>query len=775
MRDHMTERSYRRLGLFICFAALLGAPFFFYGSWKAFESNVNDPADWLPKEFEQTEVQKWFVARFDTDLILVANWPGCTTDDERLDRFKEGLLAAEVVEEGGESGKLFRHVFTGRETLQTLTSPPIELSRKEALKRMQGWQIGPDGETTCAVAVVTLTGYANRHFAVESVYRVGEEIGIPRDKLRMGGPTVDGVAIDKASNKWLLHLGCLSAACGIGIAWWCLRSLRHVAAVFCTAAFAWSVSLTEVYLTGENLDAVLVVMPGLVYVLTVSGAVHLTGYYCDAIREHGPTGGPLRALELGWLPCFLAAGTTALGLGSLMVSELVPIKKFGFFSAVGVMVGLVSLFLLWPALMQQWASRKTPAAPGGSTPGDGKDSRKAWWESWYQFSVRRRRLILVTLMLAFPLLGYGVFRIRTSINLQDVFWSKSKIIQDYEALESSIGPLLPVEVVLELPAFDRDDPQYRWEMLARLELVERLRRDIVDMPDVGGAIAVTTFIPKVSTTGGTMRSGRRGVVARKLVESRDQFVDLQYLYDDREDNKELWRITARVKALGEVDQASYLTDLKGRVEKFLANDEQAVQLGAETEVCGGVFLVAMAQEQLLKDLRNSFLVAFLLIAVTMMILLRRFTAGLLTMIPNVFPALLIFGVMGLLGIRVDIGAMMTASVAMGIAVDDTSHFLTWFRRGMIQGMSREQAIHFSYRQCATAMLETSLICGLGMLAFSLSSFVPVARFAWLMCTLLFAALAGDLIVLPAMLASPLGARFVPRKKHDAAEQTPVTA
>jgi predicted RND superfamily exporter protein len=128
--------------------------------------------------------------------------------------------------------------------------------------------------------------------------------------------------------------------------------------------------------------------------------------------------------------------------------------------------------------------------------------------------------------------------------------------------------------------------------------------------------------------------------------------------------------------------------------------------------------------------------------------------GLLAMIPNVFPLIVSFGTAGWFSLVLDMGAIMTASIALGIAVDDTAHFLTWFRRGQAAGRSRRRAIVWAYENCGTAMIHTSVICGLSLLVFVGSTFVPAARFGLLMCLLLLGALVGDLILLPALLAGP---------------------
>ena len=205
-----------------------------------------------------------------------------------------------------------------------------------------------------------------------------------------------------------------------------------------------------------------------------------------------------------------------------------------------------------------------------------------------------------------------------------------------------------------------------------------------------------------------------------------------------------------------------LTNQKKKFDNIMravANDA----LGVNVEYTGMVPLFHIAQRELLNGLFKSFVLAFLLIAVMMVIWFRNFASGLVSMLPNVFPAAVIFGWMGWTDRIVDIGSMMTASVAMGIAVDDTVHFLTWFRRGIASQMSRTEAVLYSYRRCALAMTQTTLIAGLGLVVFSLSSFQPVSQFGLLMFLLLLAALVGDLLFLPSLLASPAGKLFQAKK------------
>ncbi|MCA9198260.1 MAG: MMPL family transporter, partial [Planctomycetales bacterium] len=213
--------------------------------------------------------------------------------------------------------------------------------------------------------------------------------------------------------------------------------------------------------------------------------------------------------------------------------------------------------------------------------------------------------------------------------------------------------------------------------------------------------------------------------------------------------------------------------LDSRAHHFTPGNQTANQRGASvsTVYTGLVPIVYKAQRTLLQSLIESTGWAFVMIAVVMMFLLRSIRAGLISMIPNVFPVICIFGTMGWSGILVDIGSMMTAGVAMGVAVDDTIHFLTWFRRGLDKGLDRIESIKLAYRRVAMSMTQTTAIGGLGLSIFAFSTFTPTQRFGMLMLSLLAAALVGDLIFLPALLASPLGRVFKGSDKKNKLDST----
>ena len=200
--------------------------------------------------------------------------------------------------------------------------------------------------------------------------------------------------------------------------------------------------------------------------------------------------------------------------------------------------------------------------------------------------------------------------------------------------------------------------------------------------------------------------------------------------------------------------------------------ETAAQRGDPIHVVytGVVPLVYKAQRSLLDSLIQSTFWSFITITPLMMFLARNVIAGIVVMLPNVLPVVVIFGSMGLLNIDVDVGSMMTASIALGVAVDDTIHFLTWYRQDFERLGDRKQAILAAYRRCALPTMQAAAISGLGLSVFALSTFTPTQRFGYLMLTILFAGLVAELIMLPALLAGPLGRFCSPRKSRKASAE-----
>lgn len=790
--------------------------------------------------------------------------------------------------------------------------------------------------------------------------------GIKAENLHVGGPPVDNVAIDEEGSITLFRLVSLSGFIGISLAWLSFRSIRVTIMLFFVGGVAAISSLAFVWFLGGTLDAVLMTMPSLVFVLGLSGAVHVVNYYRDACEERGEGRAADIAVKHGLFPCALAAFTTALGLISLCTSALTPINKFGFFSAIATLATVVLLFTYLPASLTIWPPGYGRKREEEDEPQKSQFSLTAYVERfWFRVGnwvMKNHAVVTVVGLIMMTVFAIGIARIETSVQLLKLFRSDAKILNDYRWMEENLGKLVPMELVInvdgdaqirpeELPPPDLRtnadllEADFKLSMLQRMELSDRVRRYVLQVFGdesaveqrrvIGNVMSTDLTTPIAAVVGSQERSARsRIAVEEELQHNREALLNQDYLRVEEESLAELWRISLRLAALNNVDYGQFVGELKTVVEPCMAayryknkilneihrihgaearnngriivigpapsprsdpgepepyigltEDGQVAQTaifantlhdllensgfrrkisplttrsffwldldtfmdeppkaaamelllqGADvvvlledhanhpyldqelldnagsvilandfrfeidpdtkqplhgmltsadrkaegdeeslvtTSYTGIVPIVYKAQRSLLRSLIESICLAFVMIALVMMILLRPWgtrlnfgnalnvRAGMVAMIPNIFPIVMIFGAMGHLGRLVDIGSMMTASVAMGVAVDDTIHFLNWFRQGIARGMDRNDSIRLAYKKVASAMTQTTLIGGLGLSAFAFSTFMPTQRFGVLMLILLVAALIGDLVLFPAILAGPLGKYF----------------
>ena len=219
----MTMPFYRRYAPVILLTALIAYPFVMTGAYWGTATNENVVTDWLPDHFEETKRLRWFIERFGTTEMLAISWEGCTLVDKRVDKLADALRKIKIPDTDID---LFREVFTGPETLETLTSEPFNLSRRQAFARMQGWLVSPKAET-CVVVRLSRPGERHRHFAVDEIYRLAQsECGLMFDEIHLAGPSIDSVAIDRTSNKTIQLLNFLCWGVCLVVAGISFRSLR---------------------------------------------------------------------------------------------------------------------------------------------------------------------------------------------------------------------------------------------------------------------------------------------------------------------------------------------------------------------------------------------------------------------------------------------------------------------------------------------------------------------------------------------------------------------
>jgi predicted RND superfamily exporter protein len=851
-------RRFERIAPAILLLTALAAPLILYGAFRAVQSNTNKVVDWLPASFQETADLAWYRERFAGDQFVIVSWegahlggdpsdPNAPKDDPRIEKLAKLLVPEQdshepIVAEGetftgvasvkhtdpeapGKKVRYFKNVVTARRLLDRLTAEPLEVPYDEAVERLKGSLLGDDGKQTALVVTLTEEALADfrkaigrgnekwraLHHPQGALFDAIDEIGIDKESVHVGGPPVDNVAIDEEGEKTLIRLMGLSTLLGLFLAWRSLKSIKLTIMVFCCGILSAAASLATIWLWGDTTDAVVLAMPSLIYVLAISGAIHIINYYKEAIEEGGMRGAAYRALAHAWKPAAFCSATTAVGLLSLVTSDLTPIRKFGFYSSIGMMLMLGSLFLFLPAALQIWpvrmrrkesADKEAEHAAAHADHTRPENRVEAFWNVVGGFIIRRYALVAVTCTALIAVACVGISRIQTSIDLMGLFDKNARVITDYKWLEAHVGRLVPLEIVLKFDddSIRRDDgtpasEDARLRMIDRAELVAKVEQALAakfgaqGTKVIGPSMSATSFMPELPSGSGFQATIRRSVVNTKLESSYDAFKETGYLRSDPETGAELWRISLRVAAFKDVDYGKFSDEVREVVQPILTAANQsrpelevqvaAAETNAQTSAAqiaaapkkafvdatytGVVPIVYKAQRALLQSLIESTFWSLIVITPMLMFVTRGFWSGIVCMIPNVLPIAFVFGGMGWLDLPVDIGAMMSASIALGVAVDDTIHYLAWFRDEFDRTGDRKQSILYAYRKCALPTMQAAIINGLGLSIFAFSTFTPTKQFGYLMLTILVAGMFAELILLPALLASPLGLAFKRRK------------
>jgi uncharacterized protein len=751
-----TERPYLQTWAWVILAVtLLTLPFILYGAAKSLKVYKSDVREWLPAGFKEAEAYESFVRTFGVDEMVVISWEGATLDDPRVP-----ALRSMLEEQRLEGQPMFSRVLSGPDMIAQIRAAKVRPD--VALGRVAGLMVGLDRKTTCIVCYPNEDPdlrkgqmKVDRLTVMERIYEVAasDPVNIPAQNLKLGGPTIDGAVMDIETKKSLRHYLGLTVLAVLAIAWFRLKDFVLALMAVSFSLFATAISLAVLYYGGGKMNITMILLPTMCFILGISGCIHIVNYYRNALADGKGSCSADWAIRHGVKPCFLASFTTAIGMFSLGVSKIEPIRAFGFYSGIGVLSGLLVVLLVLPAMLylfgnRFWTRARKADADGLELPNELGSRPMLRFVNWV---CHEHTVVIICFLLVFAGLAAGLFHLESSVKLQSRFSPHVKILQDYEWLENHLGPLVPMEIVLNFTAENELTP---W---LKLQMVKRVERAIRRTTAVQATLSAATFEPTLPQGERFGQQVERRAVLQKWENEFDALEAGKLLKIDGD--KSYWRISTRVAAMNDLDYGVLIGQLKSNVEHQI---EDLNQPGVSATVTGAIPLLYKAQHQILRDLAWSFITAFFFISIVMMVLLKSVRAGLIAMLPNVLPPIIVFGAMGWVGKKVEIGSVLTASIALGIAVDDTIHFLVWYRKTISHGSSRFRGIRQSFLHCARAMMDTSIICACGVAPFLFSAYMPSYNFALLLIAMMLTALAGALILLPALLAGPTGRFFRPK-------------
>ncbi|MCA9009725.1 MAG: MMPL family transporter [Planctomycetaceae bacterium] len=712
---------------------------------------------WLSEDDDQARALRRMESLFSPEERILVSWDSSSLSDARTSKFRDQLQQTAYISK----------VRTAADVVEKMTNGKVD--PPEAIRRLTGVLIGPtagpndvsqpeEPRVSCVLSL-SKEGVSNPAAALETIQSAAVNSGIPADELRMDGAIVTSHAIDQEVLKATWNsvdplqrppVFAITALAGILLAFVLLRSVLVGLMVTASAWFTAIVTTALIPAAGHTMNMVTIVMPTLLVVLTISGAIHVVNYWRHAASSGSVN--PIReAVRMGWWPCLLANATTAVGLVSLAISQLVPIRDFGIFSTIGTLLSFAVVIVGLPAMLR--LSNIRPQAE--------KETHRIWSYVAVRVARHRNAVILSATVIALST-GFGLQWLKTEIKVGRYFPEDARLNRDSRFIEENIAGTSSFDLLVHFSE-DYNDNHFFFD---RMALIREIQDAVRQHPDITGAISLADFLPVYERPEpGVPRSVRMKYTVRSRrteeeLKTDEAAASAEYLAAARDPDfvwsvesplDETWRITAQTRITRDLDYAVLSQDLSR-----ILSDKTGNAPGLWFSVTGTVPVFYRAQTALLESLTRSLALAFALIAVALIFLLRSIRAGLLSSIIGILPVTIVFGIMSWSEQVLDIGTMLTGSVALGISVDDMLHLMTWFRGAIRAGNTREQAVVQALQHCGAAMTQTTLVIALSLLLLYPAELLLISRFGWVMAALLGTAWVSSVLLLPALLAGPLG-------------------
>lgn len=624
-------------------------------------------------------------------------------------------------------GLLPRRLLPGGDAPAEAYGKAREEARDHPLVR--GHLLSEDGRTT--LVLIRLGGndltIGELQPAVERLDSLVESVdGVHGVRARLTGIPPFRVEIYETIQREQVRFFLVGAVVCLVVAWLLLRNVRAVLVTVLPPVVGTAWVLGSIGLVGVKVDLMSTVLPMLCVLIGVTDSVHLT---IDMRREREAGASPLEAARhairfLG-LPCALTSLTTAVGFGSLALADAPTIQRFGLLCAGGV----VLVFLAVVTVLPLAASVVADLGPPGPRKGEGEGRTARLSLALLDALMARPRLVSALSVVLVASLLLTCTRLVPENKLTEATPRGNETFLALQHCEEAFGGILPIYAQLEWPPeLGVDAP----EVLGALRGAEALFAAEESMSRPLSILDIVEALPGSGDGRVALVAGLPGDPAAGLL---------------REDLGKAV-VVARVPDLG----SEVMKPMMARLKEGLAEVE-ANHPGIRARLTGTDVVARESLDEIILSLATGLGFAALIIFGVIAVEFRSLRLGLLSLVPNVFPLALVGALLVALGQPLQISSAIVFTLLLGLAVDDTIHFLVRYRQERRAGSDVDTALRTSFLHVGAAILTTTLILGAGFLVV-LTSVVPsnvlVAR---LLILGLGGALVGDLVILPSLLAT----------------------
>ncbi len=605
-----------------------------------------------------------------------------------------------------------------------------------------GTLISEDGKTTLITARLQDISIIDerRPEIVSEVRRIAKKYeDVWGDTIHIAGIPVLNVALNELTFKDLTTFIPITILLTVFTLYITMRRWSAVVLAISAVGISVVISMGLYKLTGKSMSMMTTMVPTLIMVIGVADSIHIINHYFERVLDSGGKSKReilVNTIRVIGVPCLMTTVTTAVGFSTLGLSQMVPVRETGLFTAAGIFTAFFVTITVIPI------SYSFIRMPKKKTPHDEGRGIIATVLDWF-YRLSTAHPVPIVILGAVLFAGSIYYMTKINVETQDIeFMRESHPLRvAYYFMEDNVGNVTPVEFIIEGEPGTGHEPD-------TLKAVEDFQKYLAADPDISTSLAVTDLIKRLN-----MAFYENDPDSYRVPETRGGIAQLLLLYEMAPDGELEYFLNFDSSGMRISGRAKNITSnqckiLLNKTDRYF---EENLPAGLTGRMTGIVPLYVHMVDYIIKSQIFSFSLAFVIIFLLLGLQLKSLRLGLISIIPNSIPIAMTMGAMGLFKINLDTATVMISTVAIGIAVDDTIHFLNRYKLEYRETGSHEEAIRKALNTSGRAIVTTSIILLFGFWTLLFGSFKPTAYFGFLSGVTMITALIGDLLVLPAVL------------------------
>ena len=484
-------------------------------------------------------------------------------------------------------------------------------------------------------------------------------------------------------------------------------------------------------------------IPPLIIVIGVPNCIFLINKYQQEVAKHGNKLKSLQRVIMKIGNATLMTNlTTALGFATFILTDSKVLKEFGIVASINIIaIFLISLLII--PIVYSFMSR-----PSKKHLKHLKSLYLKKFVKWMENKVRHQKITVYIISILCLILGIiGVFQISISGSIIEDMPKKSEFFNDILFFDDEFNGIVPIEIIVDT---QRKGGATRLSTLKRIEKLEQYIDDIPELSKPISSVSGIKFIKQAYYNGNPnyykLPTAQESSFIARYLKNVKGSKGLMHNYIDS--TAQFNRVTTFMKDISTERIEEIEEDLVKEIDKIFPPERYQVKLTGKT------LLYLKGTHFLIRNLIFSLSLAILLIAIFMAYLFRSFKMIVISLIPNLLPLIITAGVMGFSGIPLKPSTILVFSIAFGISVDDTIHFLAKYRQELIANKWKiKSAVYSALRETAVSMFYTSIVLFFGFAIFMSSNFGGTVALGGLVSVTLLFAMLANLILLPSLLIS----------------------